>query len=218
MGWYVTLMLAGGGLFCTFCAFRNHDWFFENWAARPFVRLLGRRWARLFYIALGIFVMTPGVIRMVRPPAKFAAEHAHWFTCPFGFGLLDAGSTERIRSTAGVVSFREANGKWTEFGLVVTLERFPVLGDPSSLFVDVDGGFRFNERMIAGKSCTGVVMYFDAAYRPCDRVIFSRTPVDSAEFIVMVLDAATSHAFGCKDGLISSFHRRGTPMFANFVK
>jgi hypothetical protein len=130
--------------------------------------------------------------------------------------LLDAGSTDRIRGAAGVGNFREKDGTWQEFTLVMKPERFSMLSDSSSFFVDVDGGFLVNERVIAGKRCTGVVMYFDAAYRPCDNVIFSNTPLDSAEFIVLVWDATTSREFGCHDGLLTSFHRRHTPMFAEF--
>jgi hypothetical protein len=218
MGWYVTLMLAGGGLFAVFCAWRNYDWFFENSAARPFVRILGRKRACIFYIVLGLFIMVPGVMRIVRPPATFTAEQAQYFTRPFGFGLLEPGAAERIRSIPGVGSFTSNGSDWQGFALVLKTERFPILAEPSSLFVDIDGGFKVNERMIAGKPHSGVSMYFDPSYRLCDNVIFSSTPLASAEFIVLVWDVATSRSLGCPDGLLASFHRKGTPVYENFVK
>ena len=218
MGWYVTLMLAGGGAFCVFCAWRNYDWFFANHAARPFVRILGRKWARIGYILLGLFVLTPGIARIVRPPAVFTVDDARFFALPFGFPLLEPGATGRIRTTPSIGNLKEKDGQWEEFSFVLKEERFPVLRDPSSLFVDVDGGFNVNERKFDGIPHTGVVMYFDTQYRLCDNVLFSRTPLASAEFIVLVWDSATSLQYAKGNGLLVTLHRKGTSMYESFAR
>ncbi len=45
------------GIFCIVAAWRNWDWFFDNWRARPFVAMLGREGARSFYVILGGVLM-----------------------------------------------------------------------------------------------------------------------------------------------------------------
>lgn len=46
-----------GGAFSIFCSVKDYDWFFNNHRAKPFVFLLGRNGARVFYILLGIFII-----------------------------------------------------------------------------------------------------------------------------------------------------------------
>lgn len=214
MGWLVTLMLAGGGALCVFCAWRNYEWYLRL----SFFSFLGRKWNRRVLIALGLFILVPGVLRMVCTRVIFSEEDAHFFTQPRGFGLMGPDVGVRLRSTPGVFSYRGADDSWREFALVVKPEQFPALLNPSSLFVDVEGGFLVNERAFSGKKCTGVMMHFDKNYRLCDNVLFSKTPLSSSEFIVLVWDEPTSRAFGTASGLLSTYHRRGTEVFAEFVK
>lgn len=44
------------GVFVIAAAVLDWDWFFNNWRARFFVKLLGRDGARLFYAALGVLM------------------------------------------------------------------------------------------------------------------------------------------------------------------
>ncbi len=46
-----------GGLLCIAAAVCDWDWFFDNYRARPFVKLLGRNGARVFYAILGALLM-----------------------------------------------------------------------------------------------------------------------------------------------------------------
>lgn len=43
-------------LFCVAAAVFNWDFFFNNRKARPFVKILGRNGARIFYGAFGVFI------------------------------------------------------------------------------------------------------------------------------------------------------------------
>ena len=50
------------GVFCIFCAYKDYDWFMDNYKARPFVSLFGRDGARKFYIGLGVVITVLGAL------------------------------------------------------------------------------------------------------------------------------------------------------------
>ncbi|MBR7059849.1 MAG: immunity 17 family protein [Neisseriaceae bacterium] len=45
------------GVFCLCAAIFDWDFFFNNYRARPFIRIFGRNGSRVFYALLGIFVI-----------------------------------------------------------------------------------------------------------------------------------------------------------------
>lgn len=51
-----------GGIFCTFCAYKDYNWFMGSSKAWLFVKLFGRNGARLFYMGLGVFLAVVGFI------------------------------------------------------------------------------------------------------------------------------------------------------------
>ena len=61
---FVLFAIIAGGL-CILASVNDWDWFFENYRARPFVKLFGRDGARKFYIGLGIFIIVMGVLASV---------------------------------------------------------------------------------------------------------------------------------------------------------
>ncbi len=58
----MNIILILGGAFSIFCAYKDYDWFMDNYKARPFVKLFGRDGARKFYIFLGIFIIVCGIV------------------------------------------------------------------------------------------------------------------------------------------------------------
>ena len=50
------------GVFCIWCAYKDYDWFMNNYKARPLVKLLGRNGARVFYIIIGIVFVIGGIL------------------------------------------------------------------------------------------------------------------------------------------------------------
>ena len=54
-----------GGLFCIICAALDCDWFLNSNKAKVFVQLLGRVGARIFYILLGLFLMTISILMII---------------------------------------------------------------------------------------------------------------------------------------------------------
>ena len=62
MGLFSQLLILAGGVFCVFCAFMDYDWFMESHKASLFVKMFGRRGARIFYIALGVVIFVFGLL------------------------------------------------------------------------------------------------------------------------------------------------------------
>jgi len=50
------------GAFCLWHAWRDTEWFFQNSKAAFWVDVLGRKGARWFYGALGLFILLIGVV------------------------------------------------------------------------------------------------------------------------------------------------------------
>lgn len=53
------------GLFSVVAALFNFDWYFETSGAMTFVKWLGRGGARIFYLLLGLALMTCGVLGLL---------------------------------------------------------------------------------------------------------------------------------------------------------
>jgi len=56
------VIMALGGIFSICASIFNWDFFFENYKARPVVKLIGRNGARVFYVLLGLFVIFCGIM------------------------------------------------------------------------------------------------------------------------------------------------------------
>jgi len=52
---HLTIILCG--IFCICASYFDWDFFFNNYKARPFIKLFGRNGARLFYLILGILLI-----------------------------------------------------------------------------------------------------------------------------------------------------------------
>ena len=56
------ILLVVVGLFAIVCACCDFDWFMNNYRARFFVEVLGRRGARVFYVVLGCVFLVIGLV------------------------------------------------------------------------------------------------------------------------------------------------------------
>lgn len=59
------LILTAVGLFSVAGAYFNWDWYMNNYRARFFVNLFGRRGARIFYAVLGTAMFIFGVTQLL---------------------------------------------------------------------------------------------------------------------------------------------------------
>jgi len=63
-GWLILLVaifIVGGGVFSIWGAVANWDWFFDDYKAERFVRIIGRMGTRILFGVLGVFVILMGL-------------------------------------------------------------------------------------------------------------------------------------------------------------
>lgn len=65
MEWLYVVIFCLAGIFSLTASVKNWDFFFNNRKARPFVKILGRNGARIFYGVLGAFFIVIGIIFLV---------------------------------------------------------------------------------------------------------------------------------------------------------
>lgn len=209
---FLTIFLVGGGLFTLAAAFLNRDWFFQHPKAALVTWILGRAGARLLYSALGLVLLGVGVWRVASPPATITSEMLRMLTHPKGSSVLAADAASQLRTAEKLVL---KDGEWTRFEMVLPANHslHALLDDTDSLGVDMDPGFLMKHRF-QGEVIRATIFYFDASLRPCDNYLFSRTPLSSAEFVVVVWDKLASAAFGEQEGLRAVWYRRTDADFA----
>jgi len=212
---FLTIFLVGGGLFTLAAAFLNRDWFFQHPKAALVTFLLGRSAARAAYACLGLLLTGIGLWRVASPPATVTPVMLQTLTHPQGFSVLDADATSRLRVEKRARWLELKDDDWTRFEMVFAEEHplHALLDDTDSFAVDFDPGFLLRHRL-GSQKIRGTRFYFDASLKPCDNYLFSRTPLSSAEFVVVVWDKAASEAFGEKRGLRAVWYRKTDAEFA----
>ncbi len=59
---FIPIIIIACGIFSLLGAVNNWDWFFNNYKAQPFVKIIGRTGARIFYGILGAFIIIIGIM------------------------------------------------------------------------------------------------------------------------------------------------------------
>lgn len=59
---FLPIIIIACGIFSLLGAVNNWDWFFNNYKAQPFVKMIGRTGARIFYGILGAFIIIIGIM------------------------------------------------------------------------------------------------------------------------------------------------------------
>jgi len=212
----LTIFLISAGLYTLAASALNWDWFFRHPTAAPVTWLLRRTGARIAYAALSLFLLSIGGWRVISPPATLTPEILKSLTHPEDFSVLETNATTQFRAAQRIVL---KDGEWTRFEKVLSPSHplHDILDDTDSFGVDFDPGFLLRHRL-QGKVIRATIFYFDAALRPCDNFLFSRTPLSSAEFVVVIWDKEASLAFGEKQGLRAVWYRRTDADFAKHAR
>ena len=63
--YFIFALFIGLGVFSVVAAVLDREWYFQTSAAQTFVRWLGRTGARLFYVLLGIGLISCGVLAIL---------------------------------------------------------------------------------------------------------------------------------------------------------
>lgn len=212
----LTLFLICAGLYTLAASLFDWDWFFRHPTAAPVSWLLRRTGARIAYAALSLFLLSVGCWRVISPPATLTPEMLKSLTHPEGFSLLATDAAAQLRAAQRIAI---KDGEWTRFEKVIPPSHplHDILDDTDSFGVDFDPGFLLKHRL-EGKVIRATIFYFNAALRPCDNFLFSRTPLSSAEFVVVVWDKEASMAFGEKLGLRGVWYRRTDADFTKHAR
>ncbi len=59
---FIPIIIIACGIFSLLGAVNNWDWFFNNYKAQPFVKIIGRTGARIFYGILGAVIIVLGIV------------------------------------------------------------------------------------------------------------------------------------------------------------
>lgn len=217
---FLTLFLLATGLFSVAGGILNGEWFFAHPKARLLVRLFGRTGARAFYMLLGSLFLYFGAARLVVPPLTLTDPLLATLTHPAGFALTSPEATEGLKTLPGRDDFQMTdNGQWQSFSLRFDTGHplFPLLRDTDGFNVDLDPGFVW-KRKLEGKPMRGAIYYFDSALHPCDNWLFSRHPLGSAVFVVVVLDEKSTLSLTGQDGLKAIWLHRSSPHYEGYTR
>lgn len=216
---FLTLFLLFTGLFSVAGGLRNWEWFFAHPKARLFVLLFTRTGARFFYVLLGGMFLYFGGARLVEPPLTVTQAMLRTLSNPAEFALTSPDAAEGLKALPGWDDFQVSEGgQWLSFSR--TLEPghplYPLLRDTDGFDVDTNPGFVW-KRKLDGQPARGVIFYFDRGLHPCDNWLFSRHPLASAEFVVVVLDEASTRALTDRVGLKAFWIHRTSRHFEGYT-
>ena len=63
--YFILILFITLGIFSIIAAILNLDWYFQTYGAMTFVKWLGRKGARIFYVLLGLGLIACGVTGLV---------------------------------------------------------------------------------------------------------------------------------------------------------
>ena len=216
---FLTLFLLFAGLFSTAGGVLNWEWFFAHRKAVFFIQLFGRTGARAFYVILGGLLLYVGGTRLITPPLIITDGMLRTLTHSAGYALTSPKACEALKTQPGWGDVQvSSDGQWQSFSRVLATGHplYPLLRDTESFHVDVDPAFMW-KRKLDGQPARGAIFYFDAGLQPCDNWLFSRHPLASAAFVVVVLDEASTHALTGHAGLKAFWLHHSAPQYRGFA-
>ena len=117
-------------------------------------------------------------------------------------------------STGTIQDFKKDATGWVSFwiSLKASSPHFDAAVMSSKAGPDFSEGFHLNElKTSSGSFVGGRMLYFDSTLQSCDNVLFSKTPLSSAAFMMIICDPEISAKNGAEsDDLEIRFYRKGT--------
>lgn len=214
----LTLFLLVCGLPLLWCAIRDYDWLYNfHGPPRLLYALLHRPATRWFYVIVGGVMAFWGVARIVNPPPEIKPEFIFQLAKPLGVNpaeLTTATAALAADSTGRIQDFKKDATGWGSFwiSLKASNPHFDAAVMSSKAGPDFSEGFHLNElKTSSGSFVGGRMLYFDSTLQSCDNVLFSKTPLSSAAFMMIICDPEISAKNGAEsDNLEIRFYRKGT--------
>lgn len=220
---FLTLFLVLGGGFTLWCSIRNYDWFFEApGASKNFIAVVGRPLARLFFIFFSGGLLIWGVTRVISPPPLIPSDFIYAVASPRGVDLTDPlmAKNELLSAKPSFHRLKVDEGGWVCFWnrIESTDPAYGVAKASSIAGPDFQKGFAFGPRSHEERSLKGRVLYFDSDLVSCDNVLFSKHPLSSAAFAVVICTPEASRVNGDNGALSVFYCRAGTNLYAKIFR
>jgi len=220
---FLTWFLLIAGLFTLWCSVKNYDWFF-SWGgkAEQFINMVGRKVARAFYILIALALIGWGGYRLVNPPPVIPTTFIFEFAKPGGIDLTAAAAaTEALKqNTQDVKELTTDESGWTSFWTALPKDH-PVFAAAAASAVagpDFAEGFALPRKNVGERLIEGRIVYFNEALESCDNVLFSKRPLKSAAFVMVICSEAISAANGLDGALMVYYLRAGTEAYRIVTK
>jgi len=210
----LNVFLFGAGFFTLACAVMNYGWFFKTNEKLPslLISALGNKWARIYFAVIGVICLGWGAYRLENPPRDIPVVFLYDLAKPEGIDLTNDKVLQKLKSSKAFQAIKSNNGKWDSFQTILpkSSPHFTDARDAAAAGPDFRKGFHLGSRTVDGFKVEGRIAHFDSEYVICDNVIFSKHPLSSAVFIMVICDEKTSRG----EGLTVFFARKGSKLYS----
>jgi len=220
---FLTMFLTVGGVFTFWCALKNYDWFFNMPGfSKLFIDAIGRRTARLFYLLVSLILFGWGVSRIANPPPTIPTDFIYQLATPEGIDLtksLEADAALR-GAPEKILHLQSDESGWVSFWWQLDAKTpfFQNAAASTTAGPDFREGFHFPDKSHDSKLLGGRVIYFDSNLVSCDNVLFSKQPLKSASFAMVICNRVASRANGSGESLSIFYCRAGSPLYQQLIR
>ena len=156
------------------------------------------------------------------PPEKIPVGFIYDLASPQGIELSDiaTATTKLLSAKHPIYEVRVDEQGWASFwyDLDSASPLFSHAVASSTAGPDFHEGFAFPEKSIGNKELSGLIIYFDTALTSCDNVLFSKHPLDSASFAMIVCNPEASRHNGGGDSLTVFYCRKGSAVYRKLTR
>ncbi len=215
---FLTWFLVLGGAFVLFCSIKNYDWYFRlgGIKAQRLLKTIGRKSARILYIVVGASMLGWGVYRVANPPAFIDPSFLDALSRPQEIELTKDEATGLLEKSEKIRGLELGpDKKWSVFWTILEPDDaiFPSAREAAERSTDFSKGFHLPKTDVGPFHVGGRIVYYDADYVICDNFLFSKHPLESAEFVMVLCDRELS-TLPESEGLPVFFARKASAAFA----
>ena len=162
------------------------------------------------------------MLRFVSPPENIPVDFIYDLARPQGIEISNAQTStfELMRSRVGVYGVHADEQGWISFwhDLEPTSPFFAYAVASTTAGPDFHEGFAFRQKDIGDKKLMGRIIYFDSTLTSCDNALFSKHPLDSASFAMIICSPEASRHNGGGSSLTVFYCREGSSLYRKLIR
>lgn len=181
--------------------------------AKKLLDIFGGKVMRMFYAFIGAICLVWGISRVIDPPREIPVVFLHELAKPAGIELVADDALAKLKEAEGILDLKETDDSWAFFEMRLPADHshFVDARDAAVARSDFRKGFHLGARKLNDRNVEGRIVSFNADYVICDNMLFSKKPLSSTVFVIVICDEATSAQ---EDGsLVLLFAKKGSPEF-----